>query len=107
MKTFKILQRDLAMRNFRPELVALPGGIILPDRPHPPPVAPRRQSLATPLPAAGTPPTTQTQGLRRNQEAEQNPYPAPQMKIGPGFSIQTTIDKAVSNGVNIPLTDDS
>ena len=95
------------MRNYRPELVALPGGVIPPDRPHPPPAAPRRQSLVTPPSAAGTPPTPQNQGLRINQEAEQNPHPAPQMKICMGFRIRTTIDKAEANGVNIPLPEDN
>ena len=62
--------------------------------------------MATPPPAAGTPPTTQTQGLRRNQEDEQNPNPVPQIQIGPGFRIRTAIDEAEANGVNTPLTED-
>ena len=99
------LQRALATRDFRPELVALPWGLIPPDRPQTPPAAPHRQSLETPPPAAVTPPTPQTQGLSRNQEAEQNPHPAPQMQIGPGFSIRTAIDEAEANRVNIPLKD--
>ena len=45
MKNFMSLQRALATRNFRPELVTLPGGIILPDRPQPPPAAPRSAPL--------------------------------------------------------------
>ena len=93
------------MRNVGPELVALPGGLAPPDRPQPPPAVPRRQVLATPLPAAGTPPTPQTQGGSRNQGEEQNPHPAPQMHIGLGFRIQTAIDKAASNRVYILLTD--
>ena len=57
--------------------------------------------------AAVTPPTPQTQGHRRNKEAEQNPHPAPHMQIFPGFRILTAIDKASANGVDITLTDDS
>ena len=53
------------------------------------------------------PPAPQTQGLRRNQEAEQNPQPTPQIQIGPGFRIRAAIDEAEANGVNIPLTEDS
>ena len=107
MKIFKSPQRAVATRNFCPELVALPGGLISPDRPQPPPAAPLRQALATPPPAAGTLPTPQTQGLRRNQEAEHNLHPATQMQIGPGFRIQTAIYKAEANGFNTPLTDNS
>ena len=107
MKNFMSLQRALATRNFRPELVVLPGGIIPPDRPQTPPAAPCCQSLATPPPAAGTPPTPQMQGLRKNQEAEHNTHPAPQMQIGPGFRIRLAIDEAELNGVNTPLIEES
>ena len=46
---FEILQRALATGNFWPDLVALPGGLALPERPLPPSTAPRRQSPATQL----------------------------------------------------------
>ena len=100
------LQRALATRNFRPELVALPGELIPPYRPQHPPAAPHCHSLATLPLATGTPPTPQTQVRRRNHEAEQNPNPAPKMQIGLGFWIRTAVDKAAANGVNISLTDD-
>ena len=102
---FESLRRALVTGNFRPELVALPGGLVPPERPLPPPTAPRRQALETLHPEEGTTPTAQAQGSRRNQEQEQNPYPAPQMQIGPGFRIRTAIYKAASNGVNIPQTE--
>ena len=106
VKNFKSLQRALATRNFRPELVTLRGGLAPPDRTHPPPAAPRRQALATSPLAVGNPLTPQTQVCRRNHETEQNPHPAPQMQICQGLWIRTAIDKAVANGVDIPLTDD-
>ena len=61
---FESLQRALATGNFRPELVTLPGRLALPERPLPPPAAPRRQALATLQPAVGTIPTPQVQSRR-------------------------------------------
>ena len=98
---FESMRRDLVTGNFSPELVSLPRGVAPPERPLPPPAAPRHQALATPQTEEGTTPTAQVQGSRRNQEQEQNLHPAPQMHIGPGFMIRTTINKAAENGVNI------
>ena len=106
MKNFKSLRRDLATRNFRPELVTLPGGIAPPNRPQFSPAAPLRQALTTPLPEAGTSTTTQIQCLRRNQEAEQKPHPSPQMQIGPGFRTRMAIGEAAANGIDNTLKDD-
>ena len=108
VKTFKSLQRVLATRDFRPELVALPGRLTPLDSTQPPPAAPHCQELESHLPAAGTPPPPnhQTHGRRINQDAEQNYHPAPQIHIGPGFRIRMALDKAAASGVSIPLTDD-
>ena len=105
MKNFKSLQRALATRNFCPELVALPRGDRT-ARPSPASThsAPPPGIGNTPF-TTGNPPTPQTQGHSRNQEAEKNPHPAPQMQIGPGFRIRIAIDETAANGVDIPLTD--
>ena len=60
------LRRALPTVNFRPKLVALPGGVAPPERPLPPPTVPRCQASATTLPTAGTTPMPQAQS-RRNQ----------------------------------------
>ena len=75
---FESLRRDLVTGNFCPDLVALPGGIAPPERPLPPPAAPRLQASDKTQPAAGTTPKLQAQ-IRRNQVQDHNPYPAPQM----------------------------
>ena len=53
------LRRALATGNFRPDLVALPGGLAPPERPLSPPAAPRCQASATPQPTADINPTPQ------------------------------------------------
>ena len=102
---FNSLRRALALGNLRPELVSLSGGLAQTDFPLPPHTAPHIQALATPQMVAGTTPTPQAQGSRRNQAQEKNPHPVPQMHFGPGFWIRTAIGKAAANGVYIPQTD--
>ena len=102
---FKNLLRDLATGNFRPELVALPGGIAPPELPLPPPAAPHHRASATTQPAAGTTPTPQAYIRRGNQVQEHNPHPTPQMQIWTGFRIRTAINASAADGVDIPHTD--
>ena len=100
---FEILRRALATGNFRPDLVTLSGGMAPPERPLTPP-SPTRRLTATPQEAGNTL-KPQGQGRRGNQVQENNPYPAPKMKVGPGFRIRTAIDTLAADGVDTPQTD--
>ena len=72
---FKIRMRALATGNFRPKLVALPGGLAPPQRPPPPPTAPQCQGAVSPLHATGIPSPPPAQNSQCNHEVEQNPHP--------------------------------
>ena len=103
---FESLRRALAIVNLQPEMVALPGGLAPPEQHPPPPAVPRRSAMVAPPTATGNPPHPLAQNRQRNQEEEQNLYPAPQLQIRPGLRIRTEIYEVTGQGCDIPATDD-
>ena len=87
---FEGLQRVLATGNFRPDLVALPGGITLSERFFPPPALSRGAVQTAPPQANGAPPPPLPQKTHQR----------------PGLRIHRAINEATNQGGNIPATDD-